>query len=125
MGWYDTSTDFYSVNSYYYLRSDRKRHQANASLTKLASGFAGQHSLKFGAEFERSFAKTEVGYPGGGYVLADQGAPYYVYLGGNYVLRLEQPLFVFCTGLMGDHSPADTGARASARSPSRFARELR
>jgi hypothetical protein len=62
MGWYDTSTDFYSVNSYYYLRSDRKRHQANASLTKLASGFAGQHNLKFGAEFERSFAKTEVGY---------------------------------------------------------------
>ena len=86
MGWYDNTTDFYSVNSYYYLRSDRKRHQANASLTKLASGFAGQHSLKFGAEFERSFAKTEVGYPGGGWVLADQGVPYYAYLGGNYIL---------------------------------------
>lgn len=86
MGWYDQATDFYSVNSYYYLRSDRERHQANASLTKLASGFAGQHSLKFGAEFERSFAKTEVGYPGGGYVLASQGEPYYAYLGGNYIL---------------------------------------
>ena len=86
MGWYDPGADFYSVNSYYYLRSDRERHQANASVTKLASGFAGQHSLKFGAEFERSFSRTEVGYPGGGYVLADQGVPYYAYLGGNYIL---------------------------------------
>ena len=86
MGWYDPSADFYSVNSYYYLRSDRERHQANASITRLASGFAGQHSLKFGAEFERSFARTEVGYPGGGYALADLGVPYYAYLGGNYIL---------------------------------------
>ena len=86
MGWYDGDTDFYSVNSYYYSKSSRKRHQANASLTKLASGFAGQHNLKFGAEFERSFAKTEVGYPGGGYVLAYSGVPTYAYLGGNYTL---------------------------------------
>ena len=86
MGWYDADTDFYSVNSYYYSKSDRKRHQANASLTKLASGFAGQHSLKFGAEFERSFAKTDVGYPGGGYVVAYSGVPTYAYLGGNYTL---------------------------------------
>lgn len=86
MGWIDPDADFYSVNSYYYLRSDRERHQVNASLTKLASGFAGQHSLKFGVEIERSFARTEVGYPGGGYVLASGGVPYYAYLGGNYVL---------------------------------------
>ena len=68
MGWYDDDTDFYSVNSYYYLRSDRQRHQVNTSLTRFASGFAGEHNLKFGAEFERSFAKTDqYGYPGGGY----------------------------------------------------------
>jgi hypothetical protein len=85
MGWYDVSTDFYSVNSYYWLRADRSRHQANASVTKFASGFVGQHSLKFGAEFERSYSKTEVGYPGGGYILADNGEPYFAYLGGNYL----------------------------------------
>ena len=85
MGWIDFDTDFYSVNSYYYLRADRVRHQANASVTKYASGFAGQHNLKFGAEFERSQSKTEVGYPGGGWVLASYGVPYYAYLGGNYL----------------------------------------
>ena len=40
------------------------RNQANASLTKFASGFAGEHNLKFGAEFERSYIKSEAGYTG-------------------------------------------------------------
>jgi hypothetical protein len=85
MGWYDTATDFYSVNSYYFYYADRLRHQANTSLTKFASGFAGQHNLKFGAEFERSYSKNELGYPGGGYILAEYGVPYYAYLGGDYI----------------------------------------
>ena len=85
MGWFDFDADFYSVNSYYWLRSDRARQQVNATVTKFASGFAGQHSLKFGAEFERSRAKNEVGYPGGGYILASYGVPYYAYLGGDYL----------------------------------------
>ena len=73
------------MNSYYWLRSDRARQQVNATVTKFASGFAGQHSLKFGAEFERSRAKNEVGYPGGGYIVASYGVPYYAYLGGDYL----------------------------------------
>ena len=85
MGWYDVATDFYSVNSYYFYNADRVRHQANASLTKFASGFAGEHNFKFGAEFEKSYVKSELGYPGGGYVLADQGVPYYAYFGGGYL----------------------------------------
>ena len=85
MGWYDVSTDFYSVNSYYFYNADRVRHQANASLTKFASGYAGEHNFKFGAEFEKSYVKSELGYPGGGYILADQGVPYYAYLGGGYL----------------------------------------
>ncbi len=85
MGWYDDDTDFYSVNSYFYLRSDRQRHQVNTSLTRFASGFAGEHNLKFGAEFERSFAKTTNTYPGGGYVTVFDGYPF-AYLGGDYVL---------------------------------------
>ena len=85
MGWYDDDTDFYSVNSYYFLRSDRERHQVNTSLTRFASGFAGEHNLKFGAEFERSFAKTTNLYPGGGYITVFDGYPF-AYLGGDYVL---------------------------------------
>jgi hypothetical protein len=57
----------------------------NASLTKFASGFAGEHNLKFGAEIERSHTRSELGYPGGGYIVASYGEPYFAYLGGGYL----------------------------------------
>ena len=84
-GWYDVDEDFYAVNSYYFYKADRLRHQANASLTKFASGFAGEHNLKFGAEFEKSYIKSEYGYPGDMYVLASFGEPYYAYLYDGYL----------------------------------------
>ena len=84
-GWYDVDEDFYAVNAYYYYNADRVRHQANASLTKYASGFAGEHNLKFGAEFERSYVKSELGYPGGFYVLAYSGVPYYASIWDGYL----------------------------------------
>lgn len=84
-GWYDVDEDFYAVNSYYYYNADRFRHQANASVTKFASGFAGEHNLKFGAEFERSYIKSELGYPGDMYVLASYGEPYYAFLWDGYL----------------------------------------
>jgi hypothetical protein len=84
-GWYDVDEDFYAVNSYYFYNADRVRHQANASLTKYATGFAGEHNLKFGAEFERSYVKSEYGYPGGMYVFAQSGVPYYAYLWDGYL----------------------------------------
>ena len=84
-GWYDVDEDFYAVNSYYFYNADRFRHQANATLTKFASGFAGEHNFKFGAEFERSYIKSEYGYPGGMYVLASFGEPYYAFLYDGYL----------------------------------------
>jgi len=84
-GWYDVSQDFYAVNSYYYYNADRVRHQANASLTNYASGFAGDHNLKFGAEFERSYVKSELGYPGGMLVYAYDAVPYYATLWDGYL----------------------------------------
>jgi outer membrane receptor protein involved in Fe transport len=94
-GWYDVAEDFYAVNSYYYYNADRVRHQANASLTKYSTGFAGEHNLKFGMEFERSYVKSEWGYPGkanvpglgtvGMYVFAEEGVPYYAQLWGGYL----------------------------------------
>lgn len=86
MGWKDFEADtLYAVNSYYYYNADRTRNQANASITQFASGFAGEHNLKFGAEFERSTIKSELGYPGGGYVVAYGGVPYYAYLWDGYL----------------------------------------
>lgn len=84
-GWYDVDEDFYAVNSYYFYNADRVRHQANASLTKFASGFAGEHNLKFGAELERSYVKSELGYPGGFYALAYSGHPYYASIWDGYL----------------------------------------
>ncbi len=84
-GWYDVDEDFYAVNSYYFYNADRFRHQANASLTKFASGFAGAHNLKFGVEFERSYVKSEYGYPGGMYVTAYSGEPGYALLYEGYL----------------------------------------
>lgn len=84
-GWYDVDEDFYSVNSYYFYNADRVRHQANASVTQFASGFAGDHNFKFGAEYERSYVKSELGYPGGFYVLASHGVPYYAQIWDGYL----------------------------------------
>jgi len=85
MGWKDFDENVFAVNSYYYYNADRTRNQANASITQFASGFAGDHNLKFGAEFERSTIKSELGYPGGGYVAAYSGVPYYAYLWDGYL----------------------------------------
>ena len=84
-GWYDVDVDFYAVNSYYFYKADRTRNQVNASMTKFASGFAGEHNLKFGVEFERSYIKSEYGYNGGMYVLSSFGEPYYAYLWDGYL----------------------------------------
>lgn len=85
MAWIDFEENVFAVNSYYYYNADRTRNQANASITQFASGFAGDHNLKFGAEFERSTVKSELGYPGGGYVVAYSGVPYYAYLWDGYL----------------------------------------
>ena len=84
-GWYDVAEDFYAVNWYYFYKADRTRNQLNTSLTKFASGFAGDHNLKFGAEFERSYIKSEYGYTGDMYVNSNFGVPYYAYLWDGYL----------------------------------------
>lgn len=84
-GWYDVAEDFYSVNSFYFYNADRVRHQANATLTKFASTAAGEHDFKFGVEFERSYVKSEYGYPGDMYIFADAGVPYGAYFYEGYL----------------------------------------
>lgn len=85
MGWKDFDENVFAVNSYYFYNADRTRNQANASLSHFASGFAGDHNLKFGVEFERSTITSELGYPGGGYIAAYSGVPAYAYLWDGYL----------------------------------------
>jgi hypothetical protein len=113
-GWFDTEEDFYAVNSYYFYNADRLRHQANASVTKFASGFAGEHNLKFGAEFERSYIKSELGYPGGMYVLAAFGEPYYAYLWDGYLkdsINTRWSAFVQDSWTIGSRFTLNPGVR--------------
>ena len=63
----------------YYYYADRSRYQANASLTHYVEDFiAGSHDFKFGAEFERSTARSRYGYTGAGGPLGDH-IQYYDY----------------------------------------------
>lgn len=84
-GWRDVVTNVDSHNAFYYQDNNRVRHQGNATITKYASGFAGEHNLKFGVELERTYAKTESGYSGNKWIYADNGVPYYAYFGNAYV----------------------------------------
>jgi len=55
--WYD--------NSNYWYKADRKRFQANASLSNYTEDFiTGNHDFKFGIEFEYGWARTRLSYTG-------------------------------------------------------------
>jgi outer membrane receptor protein involved in Fe transport len=84
-GWFDIGTNRHSVNAYYFQYNDRSRHQGNATITKYASDFSGDHNLKFGVELERTGARTESGYSGDMWIYAEAGVPYYALFGNAYV----------------------------------------
>ncbi|MCX6572076.1 MAG: TonB-dependent receptor [Candidatus Aminicenantes bacterium] len=80
----------------YYYYADRARFGTNASLTHYAEDFLlGSHEFKFGAEFERSMARSRYGYTGTGGTLGDNvkyvdyysygySGPYLAYQYGGY-----------------------------------------
>ena len=85
-GWYDVDENFYARQLVLLLqRRPRRAIRRTRASPSSRPGFAGEHNLKFGAEFERSYIKSEYGYPGGMYVLADFGVPYYAYLWDGYL----------------------------------------
>ena len=66
----DENMLFDSAGYFYY--ADRARFGTNASLTHYAEDFLlGSHEFKFGAEFERSMARSRYGYTGTGGALGD------------------------------------------------------
>jgi hypothetical protein len=83
-------------SSGYFYWADRARFGTNASMTHYAEDFLlGSHEFKFGAEFERSMARTRYGYTGTGGALGDNvkyvdyysygfSGPYLAYQYGGY-----------------------------------------
>ncbi|MEA2004920.1 MAG: TonB-dependent receptor [Acidobacteriota bacterium] len=52
-------------NSNWFYKADRKRYQANASISHYAEDFImGDHDFKFGTEFEYGWARSRFGYTG-------------------------------------------------------------
>jgi len=69
---YNQSTNFLTDSAGYFYYADRARFGTNASLTHYAEDFLlGSHDFKFGAEFERSMARSRYGYTGTGGALGD------------------------------------------------------
>jgi hypothetical protein len=84
---FDGETGEYSGGGGGLYYADRSRNQVIASITKYAQAY-GSHAFKFGAEIERSHVRNQYQPygPGGFYVYAYGGVPYYRY---NYGYDLQ------------------------------------
>jgi hypothetical protein len=94
---YDQNEDLLSGSAGYFYYADRARFGTNVSLTHYAEDFlAGSHDFKFGAEFERSMARSRYGYTGtGGEGSLGDHVKYTDYVGYGYNLADN---YVYFTG---------------------------
>ncbi len=107
---YSYNLDMLQNSSGYFYYADRARFGTNASLTHYAENFiAGSHDFKFGAEFERSMARSRYGYTGTGGALGDN-VKYNDYVGYGYNLAGDS---VYFTGpyLAYQYTGYDTNTR--------------
>ncbi|MDI6849968.1 MAG: TonB-dependent receptor [Candidatus Saccharicenans sp.] len=81
---FDFADNFQRFSSGYFYYADRQRFQANANLSHYVDDFYGSHDFKFGAEFERSMARSRYGFTGEGGELGDH-VQYYDYYGYPYL----------------------------------------
>jgi hypothetical protein len=81
---FDFADNFQRYSSGYFYYADRQRFQANANLSHYVEDFYGSHDFKFGAEFERSMARSRYGFTGQGGELGDH-VQYYDYYGYPYL----------------------------------------
>ncbi len=99
----------------YFYWADRARFGTNASVTHYAEDFLlGSHEFKFGAEFERSFARNRYGYTGTGGPLGDN-VSYVDYVGYGYT----GPYLAYQYSRATTRTPATPGWKASSRIPGR------
>jgi len=90
---YSFNDDQLSGSAGYFYYADRARFGTNASLTHYVEDFiAGSHEFKFGAEVERSMARSRYGYTGTGGPLGDN-IKYNDYVGPGYNLDGEYVIF--------------------------------
>lgn len=86
-GWYDDDTGFLSRNASAWRHAERSRDQARADLSTSVPRFGGAHVLRAGVAYDRSRARTTLGYPGGGEIHAYSGVADYQYLQETSVLE--------------------------------------
>lgn len=75
----DLATGRYSGGAGVFGRFERRRHQANVSLSHYADGFLGVHDFKFGVEIERGSGRNALSLVGGYGFLDYAGQPYLAY----------------------------------------------
>lgn len=77
----DLETGLASGNVPYYLRGEAQPLSVGLTVTRYADRILGsRHELKVGAEYQRTTALDEFGFPGGRWYLDLDGAPFLVYL---------------------------------------------
>jgi hypothetical protein len=82
---YDLVTGFYSGNTPYFGRSDRRPLTTTATVTRYVDQFLGQsHEFKFGFEYQNAKVKDLYGFPGNILYLDYDGEPYLAYLYEGY-----------------------------------------
>ena len=110
---YDDNMLYDSAGYFYY--ADRARFGTNASVTHYAEDFlAGSHEFKFGAEFERSMARSRYGFTGTGGELGDN-VNYYDYSTATATRGPTWPTSTRAT----TPTPATPVSRPSSRIPGR------
>ena len=119
-GWYDVDEDFYAVNSYYFYNADRVRHQANASLTKFASGLRRRAQPEVRRRVRAQLRQERVGLPGRHVrVRLLRRAVLRVSVGRLPQGQHQQPLSRLSRRIPGRSARASRSTRASASTGSR------
>lgn len=83
---YDILTGFYSVNTPYFGRFDRRPITTTATVTRYVDQFLGKsHEFKFGFEYQNAKVTNQFGYPGNIFYQDYGGEPYLAYLYEGYL----------------------------------------